>query len=439
MHVRAQGAVIAMFAANAALYASFATRIPAIRDQTGASTTELGIALLVLAIGSIAAMTLSGRLISRYGSAPVLLGSVLVSAAAFPIVGVLESPVTLALGLALLGAGYGPWDVAMNVQAHRVETVLARPLMSRFHGCWSLGALGGAGVGALLAGAGVAVRWHLTGAAGLALLAALVSLRYFIPDRPAAALTPPAVPGRAPAGPPAPPTLPGSAPAGPPAPPTLLGSAPAGPGIASESRPGPVTAPAVPAGPLGGPVRRRLMALGLLTLCATLVEGAAADWLPLYLTDERAAGPGLAASGYVVFALSMAFGRLAGTPIIERLGRVRALRLAGGLAGLGVLATITLPGVGGAMVGVVGWGLGVALVFPTAMSAAADGSPRPAEAIAQVATIGYAGFLAGPPLIGLFGDIAGLGWGLVTCLPLAAGMIALAGRADPVVHPPTPP
>lgn len=372
-------AVIVMFGANAALYASFVTRIPAIRDRTGATTSELGLALLLLAIGSIVAMNVAGRLISSHGSARVLTVSVILSALAFPMIGLLETPLALAVGLAIAGAGYGPWDVAMNVQAHRVETDLARPLMSRFHGCWSLGALSGAGVGAFIAEAGVPVIWHLAGAAAMVLVVCLLAVRRFIPDRP-----------------------------------------PAATGTGSK---------------MPKALRWQLVGLGVLTLCATLVEGAAADWLPLYLTDERSAGPGLAATGYVVFALSMAIGRLTGTAILERLGRVKALRLAGALAGLGVLATITLPGIGGALVGTVGWGLGVALVFPTAMSAAADASARPGEAIAVVATIGYAGFLAGPPMIGFLGDLAGLGWGLACCLPLALGVIALAGRARPAPSP----
>lgn len=372
---RAVPAVIAMFVANAGLYASFATRIPAIRDGTGSTTTELGVALLCLAAGSIAGMHVGGRLITRNGSAPILLGSLISSAVTFPVIGVLGSPQALMLGTAALGLAYGPWDVAMNVQASHVETVLARPLMSRFHGCWSLGALAGAGVGALLAQADVPVGWHLAGSGVIALAIGLAAIGRFVPDR----LDQPRLP--------------------------------------SEAHP--------------RSARRRLLALGALTVCATLIEGAAADWLALYLTDERAAGPGLAASGYVVFAVSMAVGRLAGTTVIERIGPVRVLRLAGSVAGLGLLSTIALPGIAGALIGSVGWGLGIALVFPTAMSAAAVGSPRPAEAIARVATIGYAGFFAGPPLIGFVGDVVGLGWGLACCLPLTLGIVALAARAGP--------
>lgn len=380
-------AVIVVFAANAVLYATFATRLPAIRDNASATTGQMGIALLGLAVGSIVAMNVGGRLVSRFGSRPVLVGSILAAAIAFPATGWVSDPVGLTVLAVGVGLGYGPWDVAMNVQAHRVEQVLERPLMPRFHGCWSLGGLAGAGAGALVAQAGVSVGWHLIGVTALSAGAGLWALRSFIPDRPSS-----------------------------------------GSSVPGEVVPQPDSTEQ-PAGGTGVGVDRRLILLGLLTLCATLVEGAAADWLALYLTDVRTAGPGTAATGYVVFSASMALARLTGGALIERRGRVFALRVAGVLAAVGIAGTVLLPGLAGALIGIALWGAGIALVFPSAMSAAADGSPRPAEAIARVATIGYAGFLAGPPAIGLVGGLVGLDWALLVCLPLAVGIVVLARAA----------
>jgi fucose permease len=162
------------------------------------------------------------------------------------------------------------------------------------------------------------------------------------------------------------------------------------------------------------------------TLCATTLEGAAADWLALFLTDERAATASLAAAGYAVFAVAMAGGRFSGTAVAERLGRDGAVR-AGGLVSLaGVLLTVLGPGLVGAYAGAALWALGVCLVFPAAVSAGGETPDRPADAIAAVTTIGYGGFLLGPPLIGLLADQVGLGRALLVLCLLAAGIAALA-------------
>jgi fucose permease len=170
----------------------------------------------------------------------------------------------------------------------------------------------------------------------------------------------------------------------------------------------------------------RLLLVGVVTLCATTLEGAAADWLALFLTDERAATASLAAAGYAVFAVAMAAGRFSGTAVAERLGRDGAVR-AGGLVSLaGVLLTVLGPGLAGAYAGAALWALGVCLVFPAAVSAGGETPDRPADAIAAVTTIGYGGFLVGPPLIGLLADQVGLGRALLVLCLLAGGIAALA-------------
>jgi fucose permease len=169
-----------------------------------------------------------------------------------------------------------------------------------------------------------------------------------------------------------------------------------------------------------------LLLVGVVTICATTLEGAAADWLALYLTDERGATQSLAAFGYAVFAVAMAGGRFSGTAAAERLGRHGAVRVGGVVSFVGVLVTVLGPGIGSAYVGAALWALGVCLVFPAAVSAGGEAPERPADAIAAVTTIGYGGFLLGPPLIGLLAEQAGLGRALLVLLVLAAGIAALA-------------
>jgi len=179
---------------------------------------------------------------------------------------------------------------------------------------------------------------------------------------------------------------------------------------------------------------RRIVLIGVITLCGTLLEGSAADWVTLYLTDDRAQTQSAAAFGYTVFAMAMALSRFGGTPVITRLGRGRAVRIAGVLAALGITAALALPAMPGILIGIALWGVGTALVFPAAMSAGGEQPGRAADAIAAVSTIGYGGFLIGPPLIGLLAQQVGIGTALWILPALAIGIVILA----PVVAPPGP-
>jgi Major Facilitator Superfamily len=277
----------------------------------------------------------------------------------------------------------------MNVHGSAVEQRAGREWMPRYHACWSVGGIAGAGFGALAAHAGSPLALHFTVVAVVCAALVALALRSFIEDRVEAVEAAGSTPG------------------------------------ASDPD------PPLPAPEPSGPGRRRvltgrLLLVGVVTLCATTLEGAAADWLALFLTDERAATASLAAAGYAVFAVAMAAGRFSGTAVAERLGRDGAVR-AGGLVSLaGVLLTVLGPGLAGAYAGAALWALGVCLVFPAAVSAGGETPDRPADAIAAVTTIGYGGFLVGPPLIGLLADQVGLGRALLVLCLLAGGIVALA-------------
>jgi fucose permease len=287
--------------------------------------------------------------------------------------------------------------VAMNVHGSAVEQRAGREWMPRYHACWSVGGIAGAGCGALAAHAGIPLAVHFGAVAVLCTVLVMVALRSFIEDR----------------------------------------------------SPQPERVRAAFHSPREGPkqvrdrprvLTGRLLLVGVVTLCATTLEGAAADWLALYLTDERGATASLAAAGYAVFAVAMAGGRFSGTTVAERLGRHGAVRAGGLVSFAGVLLTVLGPGLVSAYVGAALWALGVCLVFPAAVSAGGEAPERPADAIAAVTTIGYGGFLLGPPLIGLLAEQAGLGRALLVLLVLAGGIAALAPavrsrRATPATVP----
>jgi fucose permease len=265
------------------------------------------------------------------------------------------------------------------VHGSAVEQRAGREWMPRYHACWSVGGIAGAGFGALAAHAGSPLALHFTVVAVLCAALVALALRSFIEDR-----------------------------------------------VEPVKAAGVLGAVRNPGSRRGRVLTGRLLLVGAVTLCATTLEGAAADWLALFLTDERAATASLAAAGYAVFAVAMAAGRFSGTAVAERLGRDGAVR-AGGLVSLaGVLLTVLGPGLAGAYAGAALWALGVCLVFPAAVSAGGETPDRPADAIAAVTTIGYGGFLVGPPLIGLLADQVGLGRALLVLCLLAGGIAALA-------------
>jgi MFS family permease len=368
----ARTAVFAVFFLNGAVFANWVTRIPAVSDRTGATPGSLGLALLCIAIGSITAMSLAGRAVDRYGSARVTLATGLGTAAAVTLPGFVGDVVALGAALFLYGAVFGVLDVAMNVGAVQVVRRSGRPLMPAFHAGFSLGALAGAGTGALAAGTGVAPGPHLAVVGALCAAGVL------------------AVASRLPAD-------------------------------APEERAD---------GSGGGSAwrHRGVWVFGLIALFAAFSEGAMADWTALFLREETGAGDGVAALGYAAFALTMTVARLAGERLLTWLGRARALAASGVVASAGVLLAVLVATPAAAMVGFGLAGLGLATAFPVAMQGGAEAVPG-GRGVSAVSVIGYAGFLAGPPLIGLLAEAVTLRWALLTVAVLGLLGAVVGARA----------
>ena len=379
-------ATAAVFLLNATIIAGWVSRLPATRDRLGLRTAVVGVTLLMSGVGSLVAMPFVGRLAARWSSRPVIVVVASICALCLVLLSVTPNAVTTGIVLFVLGMTYGSWDVAMNIHGSFVDRSSGRDFMPRYHAMWSVGAAVGALLGALAASLGLGLTTHFVIAAAIGCGGSiLVVLRWFVDDRE--------------------------------------------PAVAHVE----VVDEADGSTTLVKPrlLSRRLVLLGVITLCACLLEGSAADWIALYLTDERAATASVAALGYGMWATAMALSRFSGTTLIDRLGRARAIRLAGVVVLTGVVVTLAAPGVYGSLAGVLLWGAGVALVFPAAMSAGGETPGRAADGIAAVSTIGYGGFLLGPPLIGLLGERIGLGNALWILPVLALGILLLA----PIVKP----
>ncbi|MGW2305634.1 MFS transporter [Streptomyces sp. NPDC001809] len=371
---RLRAALTLFFALDGFLFAGWVVRIPAVKQQTGASAGDLGLALLGVSAGAVITMTLTGRLCRRYGSHAVTVATAVLLSLSVALPALTRSPLALGLVLLVFGAAYGGINVAMNSAAVDLVTALRRPVMPSFHAAFSLGGMIGAGLGGLLAG-GLSPTAHLLGltVVGLALTAL------------------------------------------------------AGPVLLRHPSPAPRPESLAPAtGPRdgrSGGSRRIVLVFGVIALCTAYGEGALADWGALHLEQDLGAHPGVAAAGYSVFALTMTAGRLSGTALLERLGQTRTLVLGGATAAAGMLLGALAPSIWATLLGFAVTGLGLANIFPVAVARA--GAVAGPGGVATASTLGYGGMLLGPPSIGFLADWFSLPVALTTVAVLAAGAAAM--------------
>ncbi|WP_136611457.1 MFS transporter [Sinomonas albida] len=388
---RAAIATFIIFGTNGFIFASWAARIPAVTQTLDLTTGEMGLILLIGAIGSLCAMPLVGPTAGRIGIVrTVRLGGLLAVIAGGLIATalVLHSVVVVAAGLALFGVGIAFWDVGQNIAGADVEHRLGRTIMPQFHAGFSGGAVIGALVGAALSAAGVPLPVHLAAIMVAVLLIMVLVPRHFLP--------------------------------------LTTHDAPA-PAQAADDGASPAPAPQGPGGARAAWTDRRTLLIGVVVLGATLTEGAGNDWISKGVVDGLHASESAGAGLFAVFVGAMTVARWFGGRIIDRLGRVMALRLSmvSALIGLAVYSLSGIYWISG--VGALLWGLGAALAFPMGMSAASDDPRHAASRVSVVATIGYIAFLAGPPFLGFLGDQVGLRPALLAILvPIAVALI-LAG------------
>ncbi|MGW6004155.1 MFS transporter [Oerskovia enterophila] len=392
-------AVFAVFFLNGFNFASWASRLPAVRDALGLSEGSMGFLLLFAAIGSLLALPLSGMVVQRVGAsrAVVIFATVNVAGLVVAVTGVSQGSVDVVrVGLFLFGIGTGVWDAAMNIEGAAVEQRLGKAIMPRFHAGFSFGTMAGAGVGALAALVGVPVQWHLAVALALSLLAVLWCVRSFLP---AGAVTDEA----------------------------LAASS----GDLRDDAAGEDPATAVHGkgarSALAAWKEPRTLLIGLVVLAAALTEGAANDWVGLAVVDGFGTSDAMGAVGLGIFLTAMTGMRLLGTGLLDRFGRVAVLRISAGLAFVGLLVFTLVPNLWVALAGVVLWGMGAALGFPVGMSAASDDPTHAAVRVSVVSTIGYSAFFVGPPLIGFLAEHIG-GYRpalLVIAVPLVIGLLVV--------------
>lgn len=347
--------------------ACWAPLVPFARQRLGIDEGMLGVLLLCLGLGSVAAMVAAGMLSTRLGTRPVIVASGLGLALVLPLLTVAATPWTLGLALMAFGACLGSLDVAMNINALEVERAAGRPLMSGFHALYSVGGFVGAAFMTLLLSMQLEPL-HAT-LLGAALMAVAVAVAW----------------------------------------PYVL---------ATETSAG---------GALFVMPRGIVWLMALLAAATFLAEGAVLDWSALLLTEGGLVAPAQGGLGFMLFSVAMTAGRFAGDAVVTRLGDLRTLVVGGIVAVLGVAVLLLAPLREVAFAGFVLLGLGASNLVPVLFRRAGQQRVMPAAfAVSAVTTAGYAGVLLGPALIGFVAEAVGLStafWmlaGLLVLVPVSA-------------------
>ena len=343
----ARTAVTAAFLANGVALASWIARIPDVRAGLGLGDATLGLVLLGLAVGTILALPIAGGAVARVGSRAVTLTGATVLVVVLPLIGLAPDAPTLALTLAGLGAGLSTMDVGMNAQGVGVERTYGRSVMVGLHAAWSVGSLLGALLATLAVRADVPVEVHLTAIAAVVAVTVAGAARWLrVRDRATAGTSAPRF--------------------------------------------------AIPRG--------ALLPIALICFASAVGEGTASDWSGIHLADVVRVPESRVTWGYVAFTAAMTVARLLGDRVTRRVGAATVVRTGGAIAAVGFVLVATVPLLPVALLGFALAGVGLASIVPLTFSAAGRVARSPGEGVAAVATVGYGGFLAAPPLIGALAE-----------------------------------
>lgn len=348
--------------------AAWASLVPVAKAATGVNEGQLGLVLLCLGIGSLLAMPVSGVVSTRHGCRKVLMVCGVALCACLPLLASVQNVFTLAAALFFFGAMIGTFDCVMNIQAVIVERDSKRPLMSGFHGFYSLGGLLGAATTSTIMDLGVSPFATVSGIALAGVLLLMLIRRHVLP----------------------------------------YGNPAEGPPFALP--------------------RGEVLFLGMLCMTVFLVEGSMMDWSAVMLTENHGMPVAQAGYGFAAFSLTMTFGRLTGDRIVARVGRRSVVTVGGLLAMGGILLATLVPLWQAALLGYAMVGLGCSNIVPVLFTAVGRQTSMPQSvAVPAMSTLGYAGVLAGPAAIGFIAHHSSLPMAFLLVAALML-FVAISGR-----------
>lgn len=363
-------AVGALFFLLGLCFASWASRIPSVQQRMGISETTLGGVLLAIPLGQLVSLPLAGWLVAKQGSRRVVLWAVALYAVALLGLGWAGSLWQLLPCLMLFGVGGNLTNISVNTQAVGVERLYKhKPIMASFHGLWSLAGFVAAAIGSVMIGRAVPPGMHFIFIAAFILVGLAVS---------------------------------------------------AGSVVRQDSA-------VDPNQPFFVKPDKELLGLGAIAFCALICEGAMFDWSGIYFKKVIHADKAWVGAGYTAFMSTMALGRFGADWLAHRLGPRRVIQLSGLLTAIGLSIAVALPTLPMAVLGFLLVGFGTSAVVPLVYSAAGKSTHMSAGmALAAVSTIGFFGFLLGPPVIGFVAGATNLrvSFALIAVMGLAVSAVA---------------
>jgi len=365
-------AVSMMFFICGVAIASWASRIPLIQESLQINHAILGTVLLAMPLGSLLTLPIAGWLTTRFKSRYLVIFSVLLACAILPLIAFSPSPFTLGIVLFFFGFANDLLNISINIQAIGVELDYKRPIMSSFHGMFSLGAMFGAAIGGIMEEFQISLFVHFSSIWLFLSISALFFYRHLLRKD-----------------------------------------------LAQDD-----------GHPLFAKPDATLLGLGMIAFCVMMGEGAMADWSSVYLKQILLSTSGLSTAGFTAFSFAMAMGRFGGDWLTMRFGAIRLLELNGITACVGILIALIFPYPVVIVIGFSLVGLGLSTGVPLVYSLAGRSKTMPAGvALAAVTTIGSTGFLLGPPIIGFLAELLSLRIALGLIAILAAMMVVLASKA----------
>lgn len=367
-------AVAALFFLQGICFASWASRIPSIQQSLNLSTLQLGMVLLALPVGSLLSLPLAGYLVSKLGSRTVVTVALACYAVCLAALGLAETKWQLMAVLLFFGFGGNLSNISVNTQAIGVEAIYGRSVMASFHGMWSLAGFAAAAIGSYMMGHSIAPLHHFLIILAAMLLVLSVAFRYTLKED-------------------------------------------VNTGAAGQK--------------LFVKPDRPLLKLGLIAFCSMICEGAMFDWSGIYFQKVVQAEKGWVGAGYTVFMCTMATGRFVADWFSTRFGIKRTIQVSGLLTATGLAIAVIFPTLVPALFGFLLVGFGVSSIIPLIYSAAGRSKTMTAGmALAAVTSIGFLGFLIGPPLIGVLAGYASLRLSFSVIAIMGLTIAAVAGKVE---------
>jgi len=376
-NIRAQISTRFAFLITGLAMSAWAPLIPFVKARLAIGESTLGLLILCFGVGSLLAMPVTGLLVNRYGCRRVITTTLLLMCISLVCLAISPGVPGMAINLLIFGMMLGGTDVAMNMQAVVVEKASGRAMMSGFHGFYSLGGIFGAVVMSALMWLGLSPFHALLCLTAVLLLMLAYCAKDLLPKSNSE--------------------------------------------INMDGTTGGEREPffVLPRG--------KVLLIGSLCFVAFLAEGAVLDWSAVFLNTLRGIDPVYAGLGFACFSVAMTIGRFTGDKIVNALGGTRVVLWGGLCAAIGFLLVVLIPFTVAAFIGFTLVGVGASNIVPVLFTAAGNQNSMPMGlAIAAVVSMGYAGLLAGPAVIGFIAELSSLNvsFGIV-----ALGLLALAGSA----------